>query len=112
MIEEFKIGSFKVEGKKFLGDIKFYNGKARHWDDRHKQILEEKDIIDILATQPEIFVIGNGCNGLLEISEQLEKLIKQHNVPYLIQKTPEAVKTFNQLRKEQKHVAAIFHATG
>jgi|TARA_Y100000310_G_scaffold225672_1_gene227701 hypothetical protein len=112
MINEFKIGSFVVKGKRYLGDIKIIQGRARYWQDRYKQQLREEDIQDILAKNPEVIIIGKGCNGLLEISEELERTLKRSCKELLIQKTPEAVETFNTLSKEGIDVAAIFHATG
>ena len=112
MINEFKIGSFVVKGKKYLGDIKIIQGRVRYWQDRYKQLLREEDVQDILVKTPEVIIIGKGCNGLLEISEELERTIKRGCKELIIQKTPEAVETFNTLFKEGRDVAAIFHATG
>jgi len=112
MIEEFKIGSFKVDGKRYIGDIKIYKGKVHYWPDRYRQTLQMRDIAQILASKPEVLVIGSGCNGQLEIPKVLKETLTLQHIQTVIEKTPEACQTFNKLVKEQKNVAAIFHATG
>ena len=111
MIEEFTIGSFRIQGKQYLGDIKIVDGKVRYWQDRHKQILQLKDIDSLLVKKPEALIIGTGCSGLLQIPEEVQRMLRLAHVHVIIQKTPEACKTYNKLAETQKNVTAILQAT-
>lgn len=112
MIEEFKIGSFKIKGKRYIGDIKIIDGKVRYWEHRYKQILREDDVSILLESNPEVIVIGTGCGGLLEVPDNVKNLIRSKRIAIVIEKTPEACKKFNNLISENKKVAAILHSTG
>lgn len=111
MIDEFTIGSFRIAGKQYLGDIKIIAGKVRYWQNRHKQILRLQDIDQLLAKKPETVIIGTGCSGLLQIPEEVQRMLRLAHVHVIIQKTPEACKTYNKLAAEKKNVAAILQAT-
>lgn len=111
MIDEFTIGSFTIAGRKYLGDLKLIDGKVRYWQDRHKQILRLKDIGQLLDAQPDTILIGTGCSGLLQIPDEVLRVIRMAHIHLIVQKTPDACKTYNKLLAEKHRVAAIFQAT-
>ncbi len=111
MIDEFTIGSFRIQGKQYLGDIKIVGGKVRYWQNRHKQTLRLQDIDQLLAGKPAIVIIGTGCSGLLRIPDDVQRMLRLARVQVIIQKTPDACKTYNTLATEKKNIAAILQAT-
>ena len=111
MIDEHKFGSFTIDGKKYLGDIKIVDKKVKYWDDRYRHKIESKDIQDLIEVKPEVIIIGTGNTGYLEIPSEIKNYILAKGIKILIKKNTEAVQDYNKLIKENKKVAAIFHST-
>ena len=111
MIEEHKFGSFLINGKQYLGDIKIIDTRVKHWEDREKHELKIKDLKEILEINPEIIVVGTGNSGYLEVPSELKDLIRMKRISLIIDKNLNAVSQFNKALLQQKKVCAIFHAT-
>ena len=73
--------------------------------------VDTDDIADILTASPEVLVVGTGYAGFMEVSKSLHSALKDRNIKLIAQKTPQAVKTFNELHSQGKRVAAAFHLT-
>lgn len=111
MIQEHKFGSFIIDGKLFLGDIKILDSKVRYWTKREFHTVNIKDIKELVESQPKIIVVGTGNSGLLELSPEAKQLILSNRINLFIDKNTEAIKKYNQSISENKKVSAIFHAT-
>lgn len=110
-IEEYKFGSFVIDGRKYLDDIKIINGKARCWSARERHILKLVDVKDLIESKPEIILIGTGASGLLQVSAEIKDEIMRKRIALYTDKTDSACKIFNEIIKKGKRVAALFHAT-
>lgn len=62
------------------------------------------EIEQLLSGKPEIIIVGNGFDGVLEVNAKLGKEVK-------ILKTPQAVEEYNRLSEEGKKVNALIHTT-
>ena len=111
MIEDHKFGSFVVDGRMYLGDIKIINNKARHWEDRRKHILTFDNISDLIESNPEIIIIGIGNSGLLKVPENIKEIIMGRRIKLFIDKNLNAIKKYNEALSENRKAAALFHAT-
>jgi len=111
MIQEHKFGSFIIDGKSFLGDIKILDSKVRYWTKREFHTVNVIDIKELIESKPEIIVVGTGNSGLLELSPEAKQLILSNRINLFIDKNMEAIKKYNQFLSENKKVSAIFHAT-
>ncbi len=111
MISEHKFGSFIINDRSYLGDIKIINSKVRYWNDREFHELNLKDIKELLEANPEIIIVGTGNSGLLEISNEARSSILSKRINLVVEKNTDAIKKYNKAISENKKVAAIFHAT-
>ena len=111
MIDEFKFGFFKIDGKHFYDDIKIVDGKIRQWSTRERHELKLADLNDIIKTNPEIIIVGQGATGLLQVPEGLKMDLRSKSIKLLVDKTPQACEAYNKAIAEKKKVAAILHAT-
>jgi len=111
MIQEFKFGFFKINGKPYYDDLKIVNGRVKPWSDRRKHDLTLMHMRELIDAQPEIIVIGIGASGLLEVDDAVKHELGVRRIPFVIEKTPEACNRYNAALSENKKVAAIFHAT-
>ncbi len=113
IIETYAVGRHMiVSGKKYTHDLKIIGNSVKgDWWRREGHRLAAEDISDILATLPELLVVGTGYAGGMHIPAVLQKLLKTKRIRLVYEPTTEAVQTFNRLRAEGKNVAGAFHLT-
>jgi len=110
-IEEYKFGSFRIDGRQYLDDIKIINGKVRYWQTREGHILRKEEIQDLFEGNPDIIIIGTGASGFLQVSPEIKDEIMRKGIILFVEKTELACKRFNDLVNKGKKVNAILHAT-
>ncbi len=111
MIESYRFGSYIIDGKEYRWDIKIVDKKVKSWEDRSGHNLKLKDIDDLIEANPDYIVIGTGASGLVKVSDQIREAAAKDSIKLIIEKTPFAVKDYNDLEKKGKKVCAIFHGT-
>lgn len=105
-------GCINGNSLKFCRDLKIIGEKIiENWWRKQGHRVDAGDVTDILAVSPKILVVGMGYAGFMEVSDSLCFTLKNHNIQLIAEKTPEAVKKFNQLHSQGKRVAAAFHLT-
>ncbi|MBI4180651.1 MAG: PLP-dependent transferase, partial [Chloroflexi bacterium] len=83
-IQEFKLGSFIVDSKHFIGNIKIVENKIRYWDRPEDYVLEMHEIESVLKLAPKIIVIGTGAGGLLKVSDAIRQRILRNNIEMVV----------------------------
>ena len=111
MIEEFKFGFFRINGKEYYDDIKILGSTIKQWPDRERHDVKLINLKDILEFNPELLIVGIGASGLLKVPKEIEQHLRQKNIKLLVQKTTEACESYNKAITEKKKVAALFHGT-
>ena len=111
MIEEYHFGSIKIDGETYNHDVQIgLDNKVKLWWRNQSHQIEKRDIEEVLSQNPETIVIGTGEMGVAKVSEKAQQEIKVKGIELIIEPTPEAIKTFNSLKKDKK-VAGLFHLT-
>jgi hypothetical protein len=113
MIEEYTYGCFKVDGKEFLGDLMIKNNVAHYWQNLNDRKLRVSHISDLLKENPEVFVIGTGAGGLLEVGKEIDESImdwklnsKKKPISHIV-KNVEAIKIINDAMERGMNVSAV-----
>lgn len=96
----------------FCKDLKIIGDRiVENWWREEGHRVDVGDVADILARVPEVLIIGTGYAGFMEVSKSLHSALENSNIKLIAQKTPQAVKTFNELHSQGTRVAAAFHLT-
>ena len=119
MIEEYKFGFIRINGKNYDYDVEV------RWTDevlplimkeRHK--IDAKEVKKAVDQKPDTIIIGTGESGLAKVTEKAREEIIKKGIKLVIDKTEEAVKTFNVLKEDseeeegkQERVIGFFHLT-
>lgn len=119
MIEEYKFGFIRINGKNYDHDV-----EVRWTDEVLPLIIKERHKIDAeevkkaVEQKPDTIIIGTGESGLTEVTEKAREEIIRKGIKLIIDKTEEAVKTFNVLKEESEEeegikekVIGLFHLT-
>jgi hypothetical protein len=111
-IDDYRFGEIEVDGRKYYGDIKIVDGSViSNWWRAEGHELTGADIEDILSEAPEILVVGTGMPGRMKVMDELRERLAAAGISLVDEPTPQAVATFNRLKKSGKKVAGAFHLT-
>ena len=112
MIENSAFGSIQIGGQIYTTDILIYpDGRvADQWWRRHGHRLAFEDLEPLLASEPDVIVIGAGVHGRVQAEPGLEKALQQRGIELVMNPTGEAVDHYNRLHSTRK-TGAGFHLT-
>jgi len=108
MIDSYSFGTITIDGNKFTKDLIIYHDHITlNWRRKTSHLLTENDIAEILDYKPEILIIGTGSRGLMKVDDKLKEKLKALGIEFVIKKTAEAVKEYNEIFKDKKVVCAL-----
>lgn len=119
MIEEYKFGSIVIDGKTYEYDVEVrWTGEVLKWWRGESHIVDIEDVERAIDQNPDLIIIGTGESGLAKVTEKTKEEILSKGIGLIVDKTEEAVKTFNIQKREseeeegrQKKVIGLFHLT-
>lgn len=113
-IDEYHFGSITIDGKTYDYDVEVrWTGEVLKWWRKEGHVLDLEDVKRAVEENPETIILGTGAYGLCEVTENCQNFIKEKGIKLIIDKTEEAVKTFNAILEEKKQnkVIGLFHLT-
>ncbi len=118
-IECFDWGRFQIkgvvhsmDGEGVGKDICILKGEVSAWVARKGHALKPRMVACVLDSGISTLVIGNGVNGALKVPEKTRRVIRAAGIEILIvQETPKACATFNQLVRAGESAALLAHGT-
>jgi hypothetical protein len=130
MIEEYKFGSITIDGKTYEYDVEVrwtpkeseapYGAgcEVLKWWREESHIIDVGDVKRAIGESPDTIIIGTGEAGMAKVTEETKKEILSKGIGLIIDKTEEAIKTFNIICEESKEeegvrkkVIGLFHLT-
>lgn len=111
-VESYSFGRIRIGGKDYTSDVIVGANylKPNWWrKEGHRVVLE--DLEDVLSLKPEVVVFGTGANGRVVVDKAVIEKLKNEGIEVIIERTDEAVKTYNRLLKEGKKVILAAHLT-
>lgn len=109
MISSYSFGKIVVEGKEFREDVVVSKSSVESWWRKQSHNVEPADVKAVVEKRPAIVVIGTGYSGVMRVSEETKRFIEGTGIKLVVEKTAEAVKTFNQTKEKDK--VALLHLT-
>jgi len=112
MIEYYKFGQIKINGKIYTSDVIIYpDGKVDDkWWRKEGHLLVPEDLKDVIKMKPDALVVGTGNPGLMKVPTSTRDWISSQGIKLIVEPTEKACLTYNKLYKSTKVVAA-FHLT-
>ena len=111
MIESYDFGRIVIDGRTFGSDLVIYPDRIDgNWWRREGHTLSVDDVKEIVEAKPDILIVGTGYSGMMKIHTQTEQYLSSSGIRLITAKTEEACKTYNNLSKSRRVVAA-FHLT-
>ncbi len=111
MVESYSFGRMVVSGKSYTSDLVIFPNRINSsWWRKTGHHLCLEDCQEIFVEDFDVFIIGTGYLGLMEVDNEVILHAKSLGIDLLIDKTRKAVEKFNKISPQQKTIAA-FHLT-
>ncbi len=111
-IDSYSFGSIVIGGKNYKSDIMVSTDKLKtNWWREEGHSLTIGDIKEIIDQKCKILVIGTGYSGAMQVPLETKRHIESLGIKIMVEKTSEAVKTYNKLLEEGRKVIGAFHLT-
>jgi hypothetical protein len=121
-IEEFSWGRFVIKGTVHAGkgvlrkgvgkDIRLIGGQVSRWRERKGHMLEPAMLTGIWEEDLEVLVLGLGVREALQCPESVQAYLRENGIEEIIlEATPGACATYNELYHQGKKVALLAHGT-
>jgi hypothetical protein len=119
MIKEYRFGSITIDGKVYNHDVEVrWTGEVLKWQRKESHIIDVEDVKGAVEQNPDTIIIGTGESGVAKVTEEARDFILEKGIKLIIDKTEEAVKTFNVINEESKKeegeqskVIGLYHLT-
>jgi hypothetical protein len=104
VLESYSFGRLVVDGTTYTKDIVIFpDGRILSpWWRKSGHRLTLEDISDLVTTRPRVIIAGTGYSGLMKPAADLEQSLQRNSIQLIVQKTGNAVRTFNQLPEKNK----------
>lgn len=111
-IETSSFGLIVIDGKTYRSDLIIY--PDGHIDDswwrKSGHRLSVDDMDGLIASAPEIIIVGTGVNGLMKPVSGLSEKLAEKGIKLVPLPNHEATERFNEL-SPKKRLGACFHLT-
>jgi hypothetical protein len=112
VIDSYAFGNIVIDGRRYTSDVIIYpDGRiADGWWRQSGHLLTAADIVELIAADPEIIVVGTGASGQMKPERGFEKSLKKKGIKTVLSPSSTAINHFNELSQSRK-VGACFHLT-
>jgi len=111
MIEAYGFGKVRISGQEHRSDVIVHGEDVRAWWREEGHRLCDRDLAEILEAKPRVLVIGTGYMGRMRAPDEVRERLAAQGIEVIVQRTGEAVKTYNRLRDEGNDAAIAMHLT-
>lgn len=108
MIDSYSFGEIIIDEEKYSNDVKIFPEEVKgDWWRKEGHSLHPEDIEDVVEESPEILIVGTGAYGRISIPEETREFVESKGIKLVAKETEKACETYNELKNEQKTVAAL-----
>ncbi|MEM2996988.1 MAG: MTH938/NDUFAF3 family protein [Candidatus Bathyarchaeia archaeon] len=112
MIESYRFGRIIVDGVEYDRDLIILPGRIkRNWWRVEGHQLRLEDLTEILESDIEILVVGQGAYGMMKIGDDVTKALAERGIKLFADNTERACEIFNEFIRIGKKTAAALHLT-
>jgi len=107
-IESYSFGSILIDGENYTSDLLILPDKIKSsWWRKRSHKVELEDIPELLEAEVDVIIFGTGAYGLMKIKRKVVEHFDNKNIKLIIEKTDNAVDTYNEISESKKVIAAL-----
>ncbi|UCE88350.1 MAG: Mth938-like domain-containing protein [Pseudomonadota bacterium] len=111
-VTRYEFGRIEVDGKTFTSDVIILPEQVNaEWWRKQGHRLDRDDLEEVVASRPEVLVIGTGCYGRMMVPDETRTFLEAQGIELHIAPTATAVEEFNRLQRQCANVVAALHLT-
>ncbi len=112
MIDSNEFGVITIQGRSYTTDVQIFpDGQVKDgWWRKHGHRLTLQDLDALLASRPEVLVVGTGVHGRMLPEHGLEATLHDMGIEFILAPNDQAVQHFNRLFTART-TAGGFHLT-
>jgi len=111
-IDSYQFGEIVIDGTSYSSDVIILGDSVKSdWWREQGHSLSAKDLEAVIAAKPSVLVVGCGASGLMQVPDQTQQVLQEHNIQLEAFDTSKAVQRFNELSQAGVNVAAALHLT-
>ncbi|UCD97898.1 MAG: hypothetical protein JSV42_13155 [Chloroflexota bacterium] len=110
-IENYQFGKIIIDGQVHTKDVIILPTRViGQWWREHGHLLQLPDIHEIIDSDLQILIIGQGASGQMRISDEVFTALESRGIDLIALNTREACNEYNRVSQTKK-VAAALHLT-
>ncbi len=107
-IGDYEFGRIIINGKAYTNDVIIVGDTVHaNWWRKSGHELHMDDLSEITEAEPDVLVVGTGYHGRMRVLESTKKGLEHIGCELVVQKTNEAVETYNEHESKRKVAAAL-----
>ena len=111
-IDSYQFGKIVIDGKAYNSDCLIIGSSIQaNWWRKQGHLLTPEDLEPLITARPKFLVVGCGASGLMKVSQDIDKLLREQGIELFTANTNKAVERFNELSDKGENVAAALHLT-
>jgi hypothetical protein len=111
MLDRYEFGAIVLGRQRYNSDvIVLSDGTVETWSRPQDHVVHAGDVDRLIATRPELVIIGSGTVGNLRVRPEALKRLQDEGIEVVAYRTNKACQTYREMR-QQGRVAAAFHIT-
>ncbi len=97
-------------------DAKLFPGGSRAWDwnetgTGHEPGIQPGDVEELIGAGAEVVVLTRGVHGRLRVPEDTVRHVEEAGARAEVLRTEQAIRRYEELRREGRAVGALVHST-
>ncbi len=107
-ITHYSFGKMVIDGRKYTNELQIFpDGRVKDWSPGDPHYILPADIEEIVNSNIQVLIIGNGANGEAAVPDKTINFIEKKNIKVHVLNSHKATELFNNSPK--KNLAALFH---
>ena len=108
IIDSYQFGQVVVSGKRYTSDVIIFPDRVRDncWRKMSHQLCLG-DIAEVITESPGVLIVGTGASGLMKVLPEVKEGADAQGIKLIVEATDKACRTYNQLCRSQKVIAAL-----
>ncbi|MFH1367360.1 MAG: Mth938-like domain-containing protein [Patescibacteria group bacterium] len=111
MIDNYEFGRILICGREYQKDVWVGMKGVSDWKRSQGHAVYVDDVKGTVKEQPEIVIIGNGADSIMQVSQEVHEFFKDKKISLLIKDSAAACEEYNRLKQQGKRVIALIHLT-
>jgi hypothetical protein len=106
----YHFGRIEADGVPYEHDLAVLTTRVQEWRRKEGHRVHPADLEPALAEAPQVLIIGTGFSGLLPVTAEAARALRERGTELIAVKTAEAVEAYNDL-SHTKRTCALLHLT-